>query len=999
MVSFMHRRQKRQVFIGALLLFAFAFTALAPVPVLSADVSTSPTVSKTWDFTNPDDYQYDRRKVEIKGGKCGFGVFVDSDTVTGGGATVAVDTTESGLVYAAGNKSTPGATPEKDKNEVVLNRSDWRLKNISGVLVKEGPGYECGASEIACDSEGSVLVAGQERTKNNTPPTGWLRKYSGNLGFIWAKTFSKQSPVSVASDRYGNSVVGTVPYRAYTANIIKYDKGGGTVWSATVADGSFDYQLKDVALDWNGDVIVAGSYCARGKGQRWQWVRKLKGSDGSALWEFKQAAKGSQATATAVVADLWGNVVVAGENCLKLGCSDGALIWNRHPVEHAMCYDVDVDMDNTYYFATDLPQKNKKTGKTYYRIAVCKMLPSGQIIQAANVSKNTYNSRFASIACYNRCRVACGYWCDRAVGSTAGLTTAVIETWDRSIKTTKCLTTNGMKPTSFTTAEAPENSVCYQLSPDGKTWYDFDPVAARWVEAKETRPDAAYYAYAGYSRYPSAEAVNAGISAFRGIAGEGLYVKAILMQGDELAGTSASLSSITATAKEAPAGASEYYFAEGTTRPGFDTYFCIQNPGEQAAAVTLLFLRGTGEVVRRDVSVPPHSRSTLNASDSVGRGDDESHDFSTYVECTNGQGIFVERPMYFDYKGWTGGHTAVGALDSSDRFYFAEGTCRPGFDPYFCIMNPEEKDADVRITYFKGDGSAATKEMSVPAHTRRTVAPKDTLGVGDDAAHDFSTKVEVTNAGAYVVAERPMYFNYNGWTGGHDVMGERSSSGISYFAEGTCRPGFDSYICLMNPNGAVVDAKITFMKGDGKTAEHRVSVPGFTRSTVSVKDVLGVADDAAHDFSARVDADGVGHLVCERPMYFNYKPGERNWDGGHNVVGTPTPASSFYFAEGTCRPGFDPYLCVQNPRQTPAEVKITYMLGDGTTKEQNLEIPPQTRVTVNPRDLIGSADSVACDFSTVVETTNNTQVICERPIYFNYQGKWTGGHNAPGALP
>jgi len=26
-------------------------------------------------------------------------------------------------------------------------------------------------------------------------------------------------------------------------------------------------------------------------------------------------------------------------------------------------------------------------------------------------------------------------------------------------------------------------------------------------------------------------------------------------------------------------------------------------------------------------------------------------------------------------------------------------------------------------------------------------------------------------------------------------------------------------------------------------------------------------------------------IIAERPMYFNYKPGVLNWNGGHDVVG------------------------------------------------------------------------------------------------------------------
>ncbi|MBU4175435.1 MAG: hypothetical protein KKB90_00530 [Actinobacteria bacterium] len=45
----------------------------------------------------------------------------------------------------------------------------------------------------------------------------------------------------------------------------------------------------------------------------------------------------------------------------------------------------------------------------------------------------------------------------------------------------------------------------------------------------------------------------------------------------------------------------------------------------------------------------------------LGEADDDAHDLSSKVECTNGQDIIVERPMYFNYKGiWAGGHDVVG---------------------------------------------------------------------------------------------------------------------------------------------------------------------------------------------------------------------------------------------------------------------------------------------------------------------------------------------------
>jgi hypothetical protein len=108
---------------------------------------------------------------------------------------------------------------------------------------------------------------------------------------------------------------------------------------------------------------------------------------------------------------------------------------------------------------------------------------------------------------------------------------------------------------------------------------------------------------------------------------------------------------------------------------------------------------------------------------------------------------------------------------SSSAFYFAEGTCRPNFDPYICVQNPGNTDATVRVTYMKGDGATDTQDLTVKANSRSTLRVKDKLGESDDTGHDFSAKVECTN-NQQIIVERPMYFNYNGvWTGGHDVVG------------------------------------------------------------------------------------------------------------------------------------------------------------------------------------------------------------------------------------
>jgi cysteinyl-tRNA synthetase, unknown class len=439
-----------------------------------------------------------------------------------------------------------------------------------------------------------------------------------------------------------------------------------------------------------------------------------------------------------------------------------------------------------------------------------------------------------------------------------------------------------------------------------------------------------------------------------------------------------------------------YYFAEGTCRPNFDSYICILNPGGSAAEVTITYMTGVGTTTPQNISVPAHSRATVHPADVLGVGDDAAHDFSAKVECTNGQRIVAERPVYFNYNGvWSGGHDVVGATATSSTYYFAEGTSRPNFDPYICIQNPSDGDAAVTITYMKGDDTNATSTLTVPGRSRSTVSPRATLGTGDDAAHDFSARVECTN-GQGIIAERPMYFNYNGvWSGGHDVVGATAPAFVFYFAEGTCRPGFDPYTCIQNPGEGDASVTITYMKGDGTAASDSITIPPASRRTVHPADILGVGDDAAHDFSTKVECINGQRIIAERPMYFNYNGA---WSGGHDVVGTTAADTAYYFAEGTCRPGFDPYICIQNPGDGDAAVTVTYMTGDGTTTPQEISVPAHSRSTVHPSDVLGVGDDAAHDFSARVACTNGQRIVAERPMYFNYNGVWSGGHDVVGAV-
>ncbi|NPV58724.1 MAG: hypothetical protein HPY75_03550 [Actinobacteria bacterium] len=210
----------------------------------------------------------------------------------------------------------------------------------------------------------------------------------------------------------------------------------------------------------------------------------------------------------------------------------------------------------------------------------------------------------------------------------------------------------------------------------------------------------------------------------------------------------------------------EYFFAEGTTREGFEEWLTIQNPNPDPITVIASYQLGEGQgtPVMKSYVVAPESRHTVNVQDEVGREKDAS------IKLASEDYFLAERPMYFRYTGhgasWEGGHCVIGASDLSSEWFFAEGCTGSGFQEWLCLQNPSGTDAVLEISYMGKSGPVAVKEVSVPAGTRKTLRVNDEAGEGQEISCSLRVK-----SGPPVMAERPMYFDFRGWDDGHDVVG------------------------------------------------------------------------------------------------------------------------------------------------------------------------------------------------------------------------------------
>jgi hypothetical protein len=251
--------------------------------------------------------------------------------------------------------------------------------------------------------------------------------------------------------------------------------------------------------------------------------------------------------------------------------------------------------------------------------------------------------------------------------------------------------------------------------------------------------------------------------------------------------------------------------------------------------------------------------------------------------------FYAERPMYFSYKqgvpgySWTGGHCATGAPSPRSDWYFAEGTTRAGFEEWICIQNPGVADVTVGLDYVSAGAYTQHKDYNIPAKSRISVFVNGDVG----PEQDVSTYVHCDSP---IVAERPMYFNYHGkWPGGHVIMGTGSPKTAWYFAEGTTRPGFEEYLAVQNASNTDATLTVHFLKSDGTQQVEEYTVGANSRWTLDVSQAVGVGVDSS------ITVESNQPVVAERPMYFNYNG---VWPGGHDVVGATAPKTSWFFAEG-----------------------------------------------------------------------------------------------------
>ena len=139
-----------------------------------------------------------------------------------------------------------------------------------------------------------------------------------------------------------------------------------------------------------------------------------------------------------------------------------------------------------------------------------------------------------------------------------------------------------------------------------------------------------------------------------------------------------------------------WYLAEGATVNGFNLFYLLHNPNDQAAAVNVRYMLPAPQAaIVIPYLVPAHTRLSIWVNQEDPRL--ASAEMSAVITSTNNVPIIVERAMYLDAGSrlFGAGHEGAGIAAPATRWFLAEGATGDFFDCFILIGNPSDSAAEI----------------------------------------------------------------------------------------------------------------------------------------------------------------------------------------------------------------------------------------------------------------------------------------------------------------
>ncbi len=347
----------------------------------------------------------------------------------------------------------------------------------------------------------------------------------------------------------------------------------------------------------------------------------------------------------------------------------------------------------------------------------------------------------------------------------------------------------------------------------------------------------------------------------------------------------------------------DFYFADVSSLPGYNSYLTILNPPSGlVASITVSYYRSGALLGTDTATVQPGTRGTI-IPHSYGQR------VAAWVHAS--APVVVERPTYFSTYAVgnagtvSGSASVVGASAPSAAWRFAEGYIGGQFQENLVLANVGTSGAAGTLVLEYDTGSTLTVPITVNAQDETSIdvnaLTKSQAGVCAPLPCVLSQSVsaQLTMTSGQIVAEREMFFHYYRLDrltglivraqGGTDVTGQAGTAAASSysFAEGYTNLGYDEWLTVQNPTSNSETVWVRLVNGKSQAYQFAIVVGMQSRYTVNLNEVVvqhlvhpndGVGD---YEVSMTVQTSDGSVFVAERPMYWNASATQ----GGSDVIG------------------------------------------------------------------------------------------------------------------
>ncbi len=285
----------------------------------------------------------------------------------------------------------------------------------------------------------------------------------------------------------------------------------------------------------------------------------------------------------------------------------------------------------------------------------------------------------------------------------------------------------------------------------------------------------------------------------------------------------------------------------------------LSNVGDTDAVATINLLNGEGAGPSARIDLGPRSTETFDVADL-----DQSNLVGAVVEIVGGQGVVGHSVA--TNRGVTQGPCGT---QTSDSWYFADGTTTRDSSQFLVLLNPFSQDVVFDVEF------QTTTRTRVPEDLQAAVVPGRSvrlINVGDYVSREPNVATTITTVQGRLAVERLQFFD--GQLGPEGVALTAASIAPRtewYLPAGRVHEGGDQRVTLFNPGDTSADFDLEFDLADPADRASYGLVPveiTIAAGRLAVIDLVAELNRAGYPLPAEVgitlrSTNGVG-VVAER---------------------------------------------------------------------------------------------------------------------------------------